>query len=180
MIALFGIALLLAFIALVLASQLPSPAWIWALDGVATSLAVATFSGAGLIIDRLNPPGLWKTLALPVFSAIVSLATQSWLLESLAPPEAAPRIVFWRLQLAALSCVGATFAFIGGVVGLTRGRAWYDMAMGGIVVAIGLYGMGPLLVHCGVPVDWRAFLSLVALGLGAFAVIEAARRVRTQ
>lgn len=180
MIALCGIALLVAFISLVLASQLPSPAWIWALNGVVLGLAVAALSGAGLILDRLRLPRMWKSLALPVLSALLSLAAHHWLVESLAPPEAVQRIEFWTLQLAALSVVGATFAVTGGVAALSRGRAWYDMAVAGTTVAIGLYALGPILIQVGVPVDWRAFLSLVALGLGAFAVIEAARRVRIQ
>lgn len=180
MIALFGISLAFAFIALVLASQLPSPAWLWALDGVAVGLAVAAITGTGLVLDRFRLPQQWKALALPVASALLSLVAHRWLVASLAPPVAVPSIEFWRLQLAALSFTGATFAVIGGVAALSRGRAWYDMAVAGTTITIGLYALGPVLVRAGVPVDWRAFLSLVALGLGAFAVIEAARRVSTQ
>jgi hypothetical protein len=180
LIVLFGIALSVAFISLVLASQLPSPTWIWALDGVVGGLAVAAFAGIGLIVARVPVKEQWKPLTLPVVAALVSLATHHWLVASLAPTESMPSIDFWRLQLAALSVVGAVFAVLAGVSALNRGRAWYDMAVTGAAVAIGLYSLGPLLIRAGVPVDWRAFVGLVALGLGAFAVIEAARRVRIQ
>ncbi len=180
MIVLFAIAVLLAFVALVLASRLSDPAWRWALDGLVINLAVATLSGLGLITARLRLPDWLKPHLLPSLSAVIAFGTQQWLVAWLAPPEPIPRIDLLRLQLAALSAVGAAFAIVGGVVALSKSGAWYHLATAGATVAVGLFSLGPLLLQAGVPVDWRTFVSLAGLGLGVFAVVEAARRVRTQ
>ena len=179
MIFLFASALLLAFVSLVLASQLPAPAWLWALDGVGFSLAVAALSGIALILARVRVGERWAQLPLPAASATIALACHGELVDWLSPHEALARIDFWRIQLAALSVVGGSYALIGGVAALTRPGAWYHTVLAGVAVTAGLFALGPVLITAGVPVDWRAFLGLAGLGLGAFAAVEAARKVRT-
>lgn len=178
MIALFASAVLVAFVALVLASQLPAPGWLWALDAVALSAAVAVLSGLGLVLGRLRLPEGASSLPLPLVAAAIAVATRGWLVAWLSPPAPVPRIDYWQLQLAAGSLAGAVFALLGGVAALSGAGPWYRTAAAAASVTAGLYAAGPVLVRVGVPVDWRAFLGLAAMGLAAYAVVEAARRTR--
>lgn len=177
MIVLFASALLVAFVALVLASQAPAPWWLWALDAVALSASVAALAGLGLVVGRLRLPAGARPLPLPLASAAIALGTQRWLVEWLAPPAPVPRIDYWQLQLAAGCLAGAAFALLGGVAALGPGP-WYRTAGAGVSVAAGLYAAGPVLLRAGVPFDWRAFLGLAAMGFAAYAVVGAARRTR--
>lgn len=174
---LFAGAAIAAFVALVLASQLPAPLWLWALDALALSLSVAGLSGVALVIARLGVGFRWRTLALAATGAAAALLCHPNLLEWLSPPDAVPQIDFWRLQGAALTVVGALFGLFGGIASLTGDGLWYDVAIAGAAVAAALFALGPLLVEVGVPVDHRAFLGLAGLGLGAWAVVEGARKV---
>jgi hypothetical protein len=178
LIVLFASSLLLAFVSLVLASQLPAPAWLWALDATALCAAVALLSGLGLATGRIGLPAGVKPLSLPLISAAVALGARGWLVSWLSPPEPVPRIDFWKIQLAAGAVAGAAFALVGGAAALGRGGPWYQTALAIAAVAAGLYAMSPVLLRAGVPFDWRAFLGLAGLGLGAYAVVEAARRAR--
>jgi hypothetical protein len=178
LIILFASALLVAFAALVLTSQLPAPWWLWALDAVGLSVAVAVLAGLGLLLGRLRLPEGARALSLPLISAAVALATQGWLVAWLSPPAPVPHIDYWQIQLAAGSLAGAAFALLGGVAALSTTGPWYRTAAAAAAVAAGLYAAGPVLLRAGVPFDWRAFIGLAAMGLAAFVLVEAARRTR--
>jgi hypothetical protein len=176
LILLFFIALALTFLALLLASQLPAPLWLWALDAVAFCAATAALSALAILSSRLGRKG-WRALVLPGVAATLALGTQRWLLLWLSPPEAVPRIDFLRLQLAALSVISILFALLSGATALSRAEAWPQLLLTGAVITASLFAAGPLLERVGVPLDHRTFLSLVGLGLGAYAVVEASRKV---
>jgi hypothetical protein len=177
LITLFVVSVATAFACLVLASQLAEPWWRAALVGLAASAATALLSGVAAAAGPRLGRSFRAALALPGVAAAVSVATRGWLVEWLSPPEAVPRIEYLRIQLAALSAVGATFALLGGAAAFVRVTTWPHWVAAGCVMTAGLYSLGPLLVGAGVPVDHRAFLGLVGLGVGAWAVVEAARRV---
>lgn len=177
MIVLFTIALLSAFLTLVLASQLPAPAWLAALNATAFSAATAIFAALGAVLDRVQLPQRLRPLALPAVTAVAAFGLRRWLLDWLAPPEAVPRIDYFRLQLAALSLVAALFALLGGAAALSRAGPWPHLAAAGASVTLAMYVAGPVLLRAGVPLDVRAFLGLAGLGVGAYAIVEGARRV---
>jgi hypothetical protein len=176
LIALAAIASLVAFVALVLASQLPAPAWLWALDIVAFSVAVAVMAAAGEILTRAKLPETLRPLALPVLSAIAALGLRRWLLDWLSPSEAVPRIDYGRLQLAAFSLAAAGAALLSASAALSRGGSWPQLLAAGLVLTAALYAAGPALIRSGLPLDMRAFLGLAGLGVGAYALVEGARR----
>lgn len=177
MIALFAIAVASTFLALVLASQLPSPTWLLALDAVACCSSVALLAGVAALLSRANLSERYRSLALPTVAAVVALLSRRWLIAWLSPPEALPRIDYWRLQLAALCLVASTFALIGGIAAMCRACPWPQLAVAGLTVAVALFGLGPVLLRSGVPLDHRTFLSLAGLGVGAYAVVEGARKL---
>lgn len=179
MILLFFTSLVAAFIALVLASQLAAPTWLWALDIVAFSTATATLSAFALLTSKLGRKG-WRALILPACAAAVALGTQSWLQSWLDPEDPVPRIDYIRLQLAAVSIVAALFALLAGTVVLSRAESWPRIACSGAVICASLFAAGPILARIGVPFDHRAFLGLAGLGVAAYAVVEASRRLATR
>ncbi len=179
MIALLAIASFAAFVALVLASQLPAPGWIWALDAVALSVAVAIVAAGGALADRAKLRDSVRPLVLPAASALAALGLRRWLLDWLSPPEAVPRIDYWRLQLAALCLVAAAAALLGGAAALSRGGSWPQLLVAGLSITLALYAAGPVLIRAGLPLDHRTFLGLAGLGVGAYALVEGARRIGT-
>jgi len=169
--------LAVAFICLVLSSQLAHPNWIVALAGVALFVAVAVLFALAFGLGKVPVPRWAAGMALPVVASALALGLRGWLLDSLTPPEALPRVEYLRMQLGAGAAVGALFALISGVALLSRGGHAAPLVVGGLAVASALFVAGPLLVRAGVPLDHRTFLGLAGLGVGAYAVVEARRRI---
>jgi len=173
-----------AFGSLVLASLLPPPMWILALDAFAFSVAAALLFGVAAAVEWL-PAGKrlgkrYKELGLPLGAGATAVVLRAWLVEWLTPPATAPTIDFVRLQLAALSLSAALFALVGGVAVASRSPHIVDLALSAAAVTAALYVCGPVLLGLGVPLDHRTFLGLAGIGVGAYVAVEARRRVGNQ
>jgi hypothetical protein len=177
LIVLLAIALLSTFVALVLTSLLPSPAWRIALDATAFCAATAVLAAAGAVLDRVRLPDRVRPAALPVVSALAALGSRPWLLDWLVPPEALPRIDYLRLQLAALSVAASLIALLGSMAVLCRAGSWPVVGVAAVSITVALYCIGPVLLRAGIPLDVRTFLGLAGIGVGAYALVEGVRRV---
>jgi hypothetical protein len=169
-------ALVAAFVALVMASQLPHPGWIWALKGLACALAVALLAAGTTAARHVPAARRLSPWGWPAITTLIALALRPWLVELLAPPERMPRLDYGRLQLGCLAAVAALFALAGALNAAQRQGSWYHLVGAGCMMAVAFYVMGPVFSTWGLPLDHRTFLGLVGLGLGAFAVTEASRR----
>lgn len=177
MIALLLTSLGLAFVCLVLASQLPAPYWPLALDGLALALSAAALVAVAGGLRRLPRSLPGSRLALPVVSSAVAVALRGWLLEWLSPPEAVARIDYVRLQLGALAGAAAAVALVSSAAALSRSEHPATLVAAGLAMTGALYVAGPALTRAGLPLDHRTFLGLAGLGVGAWAVVEAHRHI---
>jgi hypothetical protein len=177
LIILASICLLVAFLCLVLASLLPPPAWLFALDATAFSVAGAALFGLAFGLSRPLLRTWSRGLALPGVAAAVAVGLRGSLLSWLSPPEALAQVDYARVQLAALSLVGALFALVSGIAVASRAESVLAIVLSGVVITAALYVAGPVMLRLGVPLDHRTFLGLAGVGVGAYALIETGRKM---
>jgi hypothetical protein len=177
-----------AFICLLLAAYLGEPGWRWALAGVMVGSSVAACGALGAVLARFVQSPRREAIAGVVSGVAAALTRQALMgLIRARAADSPPQIRPLALLAAVFAIVGGAFALLWGCAALRRlavetggdraRRTWPDLALGGIAVALGLYGVSPVGQALGVKVNHWTFIGLAALALLAYGIEEGVARL---
>jgi len=181
--------LVVAFVCLALARFLGEPGWRWALTGVMVGLSVAGCGAVGALVARFVQPPRRAALA-GVAAGVAAALTRQVLMGMIRAraADAPPKIRPLPLLAAVFTLVGGAFALLWGCAVLRRlaaepggdheRRTWPDLLLGGLAVALGLYGISPLGQALGIRVNHWTFVGLALLALFAYGIEEGIVRLR--
>jgi hypothetical protein len=183
-----GGGLAVAFVGLLFAAYLSGPGWRWALTGVMVGVSVAVCGALGAVVERFVPAHRRAALAGLAAGVAAALTRQALMgMIRARAADAPPQIRPLALLAATFTIVGGAFALLWGCAALRRlgaapddppRRTWPDLALGGLAVALGLYGLSPVGQALGVRVNHWTFIGLAALALLAYGIEEAVVRLR--
>jgi hypothetical protein len=176
-----------AFVCLILAASLGNPGWRWALAGVMAGTSVFLCGLLGAVVERFVPAARRAALA-GLLAGVAAALTRQALMGMIRArgADAPPQIRPLALLAATFTIVGGAFALLWGCAALRRlvaepdagtRRSWPDVVMGGLAVALGLYGISPVGQALGIKVNHWTFIGLVALALVAYGIEEAVVRL---
>jgi hypothetical protein len=173
-------------VALVLARFLPSPAFVIALFALAVLVAVTLHAVIAGLLARLSPDGTVPAAIAAVVAAGAAMGGRAALRALLGfggEPATIDPVAFF---LAGFGLTGAVAGIGWGVLALGAGKrsgrqwSWTHASLATLSVTACLYALGPLLLWAGIPVDHWTFLSLGALGIGSFGVLDTLRSRRSR
>jgi hypothetical protein len=177
-----------AFLCLLFAAYLGNPGWRWALTGVMVGISVAACGALGAVVERFVPPTRRAALA-GLVSGVAAALTRQVLMGMIRAraTDAPPQIRPLALLAATFTIVGGAFALLWGCAALRRlatepggdpkRRTWPDLVLGGIAVALGLYGISPVGQALGIRVNHWTFIGLAVLALLAYGIEEGVIRL---
>lgn len=180
--------IVVAFGGLVWARYVTSDSWRYGLlcVGLGAGLALST-ALAGVLRRFLDRPW-WKGLAAAVVGTGAVFARLAVHFASQPPPGRPPPIVLWKVLAESFQYVGGAVSLILGSLALwecidrpaqdpapTGHRLNLTLSAAGIAAA--LYGLSPLTLALGIPMNHWTFLALVAAALLTFAATAVGNRL---
>ncbi len=148
-------------------------------------VCVTLFAVIAGLLSRLSPDRTVPAAIAAVVAAGAALGGRAALRALLGlggEPKTIDPVAFF---LAGLGLTGAVAGIGWGVMALGAGGrrrqwSWTQASLATLAVTACLYSLGPLLLWAGIPIDHWTFLSLGALGVASFGVLDAFRWRRSR